>query len=47
MDLNSDFLVLQYADDTLIILEGDPKQIHFLKSVINTFSEVTGLKVNF
>jgi retron-type reverse transcriptase len=47
MGLNSDFPVLQYADDTLIILEGDPRQIHFLKSVINTFSEVTGLKVNF
>jgi hypothetical protein len=47
MGLNSDFPVLQYADDTLIILEGEPRQIHFLKSVINTFSEVTGLKVNF
>lgn len=44
---NQDFPVIQYADDTLIFLEGDTKQLLFLKSVINTFSEATGLKVNF
>jgi len=44
---NADFLVLQYVDDTLIILEGWPRQVHFLKLVINTFSKATGLKVNF
>ena len=38
--------LVQYADDTLIILEGDSKQILFLKSVINTFFEATGLRVN-
>ena len=41
------FPIIQYADDTLIILEGDPRQLHFLKSLLNQFSESTGLKVNF
>jgi retron-type reverse transcriptase len=47
VSLDSDFPIIQYADDTLIILEGDTRQIIFLKSVINTFSEITGLRVNF
>jgi hypothetical protein len=42
-----DFPIIQYVDDTLIILEGDPRQLHFLKSLLNQFSESTGLKVNF
>jgi hypothetical protein len=46
MESNLDFPVIQYADDTLIVLEGDPRQLFFLKSVINTFSEAIGLKVN-
>ena len=46
MQSNTDFPIVQYADDTLIILEGDSKQLLFLKSAINTFSEATGLRVN-
>jgi hypothetical protein len=44
---SSDFPVVQYADDTLIIMEGDAKQIFFMKALINSFSLSTGLKVNF
>lgn len=44
---SNDFPVVQYADDTLIILEGDPCQLFFLKTLLNNFSESTGLKVNF
>jgi hypothetical protein len=44
---NRDFPVIQYADDTLIIMEGDARQLFFLKSLLNTFSMATGLKVNF
>jgi len=46
--LNSctDFPVIQYADDTLIILEGDARQLFLLKSVLHSFSVSTGLKVN-
>jgi hypothetical protein len=47
MNCNSDFPIIQYADDTLIILEGDARQLHFLKSVLNSFSSSAGLKVNF
>jgi hypothetical protein len=44
---SSDFPVVQYADDTLIIMEGDTRQLFFLKSLLNSFSMSTGLKVNF
>jgi hypothetical protein len=47
MDYSQDFPVLQYADDTLIIVEGDAKQLFFLKSLLNSFPLSTGLKVNY
>jgi hypothetical protein len=43
----SDFPVIQYADNTLIIVEGGTKQLFFLKALLNNFSLSTGLKVNF
>lgn len=42
-----DFPVVQYADDTLIIMEGDPRQLFFLKTLLQNFSESTGLRVNY
>lgn len=47
MEQNKDFPVIQYADDTLIIVEGDTRQLFFLRSLLNTFSMCTGLKVNY
>jgi len=44
---SKDFPVIQYADDTLIILEGDPRQLFMLKTVLQNFSDSTGLKVNY
>lgn len=44
---SEDFPVIQYANDTLIIMEGDTKQLFFLKSLLNNFSLCTGLKINF
>jgi hypothetical protein len=44
---HNDFPMIQYADDTLIIAEGDANQLFFLKSLLNSFSLSTGLKVNF
>ena len=41
------FPILQYADDTLIIMEGCPVQLFFLKSLLNYFATSTGLKVNY
>jgi hypothetical protein len=42
-----DFPVVQYADDTLIILKAEAKQLICLKALIHTFAESTGLKVNY
>lgn len=42
-----DFPILQYADDTLIIMEGFPTQLDHLKSLLADFATSTGLKVNF
>lgn len=47
MQSDTNFPIVQYADDTLIILEGDPRQFFFLKTVLHNFSESTGLKMNY
>lgn len=43
----SDFPVIQHADDTLLILEADLNQLFFLKTLLQNFSDSTGLKVNY
>lgn len=43
----NDFPVIQCDDDTLIVVEGDTRQLFFLKSLLNNFSLSTGLKINF
>jgi hypothetical protein len=42
-----DFPIIQYADDTLVVLLADPVQIAHLKVVLQTLASSTGLKVNF
>jgi hypothetical protein len=44
---SEDFPIIQYADDTLLILEAEARQLFFLKGVLQSFSESTGLKVNY
>lgn len=44
---DQDFPVLQYADDTLIFMQGDIDQLIFLKELLNKFGESTGLNVNY
>jgi hypothetical protein len=44
---STDFPILQYADDTLIIIKGCARQLIFLKSLLQTFATSTGLKVNY
>ena len=44
---DQDFPILQYADDTLIFMQGDARQIFFLKAILNSFADSTGLKVNY
>ena len=42
-----DYPIVQYADDTLLIMQADAKQLFFLKSVLNSLADSTGLKVNY
>jgi mannosylglycoprotein endo-beta-mannosidase len=42
-----DFPVIQYANDTLIILPADAKQFICLKAILHTFADSTGLRVNY
>ena len=39
---SQDFHVLQYADDTLVIMEACPQQISALKTILQEFSGLTG-----
>ena len=39
--------VLQYADDTLILLRADLEDVKTLKKNLDDFSDATGLKINF
>ena len=44
---NTDFPIVQYADDTLLILQACPMQLNALKDLLRVFSAATGLKVNY
>ena len=44
---SQDFSILQYANDTLIFMKGDANQLFFLKALLHSFAESTGLKVNY
>lgn len=41
------FLIVQYADDTLIIMQASESQLNSLKDILQTFTSSTGLRVNF
>jgi hypothetical protein len=43
----SDFPIVQYANDTLLIMEACPRQLIALKGLPNTFADSTGLRVNY
>jgi retron-type reverse transcriptase len=43
----TDFPVIQYADDTILILEACPRQLFFLKVMLNSFADSTCLHVNY
>lgn len=43
----NDFPIVQYANDTLLIMEARPRQLLILKDILATFAAATGLKVNY
>jgi hypothetical protein len=42
-----DFLVIQYADDTLIVMKAYANHLICLKAILQSFALSTGLKVNY
>jgi hypothetical protein len=42
-----DFPIVQYADDTLLILEACPRMLITLKALLDTCADSTGLRVNY
>jgi len=46
-DFGGDFPIIQYADDTLLILPCDGRSLFNLKGLLRPFSDSTGLHVNF
>jgi hypothetical protein len=44
---DEDFLIIQYADDTLLIMPADRVQMSALKDVLQKFSLSTGLRINY
>jgi hypothetical protein len=43
----TDFSIIQYVDDTLLIMKACPQQLFVLKAILNTFAASTRLKVNY
>jgi hypothetical protein len=43
----TDFPIIQYADDTLLVMKACPRQLFVLKALLNTFANSTTLKVNY
>ena len=41
------FPIIQYADDALLIMQAEAQQLFFLKALLNSFADSTGLKVNY
>ena len=41
------FPIIQYVDDALLIMQAEAQQLFFLKALLNSFADSTGLKVNY
>jgi hypothetical protein len=46
-DFGQKYPIIQYADDTLMIMPADMEQLMQLKNILQIFSSSTGLKVNY
>jgi retron-type reverse transcriptase len=45
--VGSDFPIIQYADDTIIVLPADPVQLQVFKGILEQYAAFTRLKVNY
>jgi hypothetical protein len=41
------FLIIQYADDTIPVMQANPVEVAHLKNVLIDYATSTGLKINF
>jgi hypothetical protein len=46
-DFGGDYPIVQYANDTLLILPGEARTLFNLKGLLRSFLDSTGLHVNF
>jgi hypothetical protein len=44
---NVGFPIIQYADDTIILLKASQRELLCLKALLETLAQSTGLRVNF
>ena len=44
---SEDYPVIQYADDTLIILPASPEELITVKLILDSYAKATGLKINY
>ena len=44
---NNDFPIIQYADDTILVMEADINQLSHLKDILQKFALSIGLVVNY
>lgn len=42
-----DYPIIQYADDTLLFMQADARQLFTLKCLLRSFADSTGLQINF
>jgi hypothetical protein len=46
-EFDQDYPIVQYTDDTLIIMPADARQLVILKGLLRSFTDSSGLRVNF
>ncbi|XP_073359822.1 uncharacterized protein [Aegilops tauschii subsp. strangulata] len=44
---NMDYLIVQYADDTILLMPACPRQAVIIKNILSDYAQSIGLKINF
>jgi hypothetical protein len=47
VDPSNDYPIIQYADDTILVMKASQRELFCLKGLLQSFSISTGLKVNY
>ena len=46
-DPSNKFPIIQYADDTILVMRASQRELFCLKGILQSFAKSTGLKVNY